>query len=715
MIGDWLDVLSEGVYELRALQLPDGRKAASRCYLLPDEKDKLARAAARLSDDGAKGVYLVYNPLHPDRHRSPKSSADSDVIRRHWLFVDLDPVRPADVCSTDGELHAAEQRRLRIAETLEHAGFADVLHACSGNGYYLLVPVDLPNDEDSKELVKDFLHGLAQRFDDTTVKVDPRMYNASRIGRFFGTLNRKGKPTAERPHRESYVVSMTVPTADLRAANTAALRKLVKRWRWLAAQRQQQEQQESLSAKDRARRYLKEVPPAVSGQGGHNATYHAACVLVRGFALAVPDALEVLTEWNTGCKPPWSHKDLLRKIHEAAKAKDDKPLGYLLGDRDRPEDAGPTVLPPESAAPEEGDPRRRKKETSVEEIASLHDLEREGGKIEWVWKSWIQRRVLTMIAAEPGCGKTRLVCDLVRRVRHGLTWPDGQDMTLPPESRVLWVVSDNHHDEMVSLGHDFDIMDAVYINAHKEAVYDGVFLDSPRDLADLERRISLLTPALVVVDTVGNSTARALHRSEDAVAYYAPLQQIARRQDCAILCLTHLNAEGGVLGRRGTEKVRVVVKLQTPDDEPVNSVLRHLFVEKSNSKKPRGLTVTMGTTGNEYEPTEAASDALPAARRKHTPKLPPAEEVAARAWIVDYLRTVVDDKPALRRVRAVRAQWELAHRGQSTTVFYNALDALGYAFEDRKAHCILEVPDDGEEATAQATETDFDEGGFEIV
>jgi primase-polymerase (primpol)-like protein len=36
---------------------------------------------------------------------------------------------------------------------------------------------------------------------------------------------------------------------------------------------------------ERARKYVAKLPPAISGQGGHNATFHAACVLVLGFCL----------------------------------------------------------------------------------------------------------------------------------------------------------------------------------------------------------------------------------------------------------------------------------------------------------------------------------------------------------------------------------------------------------------------------------------------
>ena len=69
---------------------------------------------------------------------------------------------------------------------------------------------------------------------------------------------------------------------------------------------------------ERARRYVAKCPPAVSGQGGHNSTFHVAAVLVHGFALGEADALALLGEWNRSCLPPWSESDLRHKITSAA-------------------------------------------------------------------------------------------------------------------------------------------------------------------------------------------------------------------------------------------------------------------------------------------------------------------------------------------------------------------------------------------------------------
>lgn len=68
---------------------------------------------------------------------------------------------------------------------------------------------------------------------------------------------------------------------------------------------------------DRARKYLAKMPPAISGQGGHDRTFHAACVLVIDFGLSDDDALALLAEYNGRCVPPWTEKELQHKIESA--------------------------------------------------------------------------------------------------------------------------------------------------------------------------------------------------------------------------------------------------------------------------------------------------------------------------------------------------------------------------------------------------------------
>jgi len=69
----------------------------------------------------------------------------------------------------------------------------------------------------------------------------------------------------------------------------------------------------------RARAYVAAVPPAIEGQGGDLHTFQLAAKLVRGFALSDADAFDLLREWNQGCQPPWTDRELEDKIRGAGK------------------------------------------------------------------------------------------------------------------------------------------------------------------------------------------------------------------------------------------------------------------------------------------------------------------------------------------------------------------------------------------------------------
>lgn len=80
---------------------------------------------------------------------------------------------------------------------------------------------------------------------------------------------------------------------------------------------------------ERARRYVAAMPPAISGSGGHAATWRVAVVLVRGFGLGREAALSVLHEYNGRCEPGWGRRALEHKIDSALR-QSRLPSGYLL-------------------------------------------------------------------------------------------------------------------------------------------------------------------------------------------------------------------------------------------------------------------------------------------------------------------------------------------------------------------------------------------------
>lgn len=73
------------------------------------------------------------------------------------------------------------------------------------------------------------------------------------------------------------------------------------------------------TAERRAIAYIEKMDPAISGAGGHTATFRAAAKLVEGFGLDELAALRILRDhFNPRCLPPWKERDLVHKVRSAA-------------------------------------------------------------------------------------------------------------------------------------------------------------------------------------------------------------------------------------------------------------------------------------------------------------------------------------------------------------------------------------------------------------
>ena len=97
---------------------------------------------------------------------------------------------------------------------------------------------------------------------------------------------------------------------------------------------------------ERARKYVESCPDAISGQGGHAATFRVACALVHGFALNDVDAMTVMMEFNQRCNPKWDERALRHKLNSAGRAVHTKPRGWMLEDRGVDGSAPVWIAPP---------------------------------------------------------------------------------------------------------------------------------------------------------------------------------------------------------------------------------------------------------------------------------------------------------------------------------------------------------------------------------
>lgn len=224
-IRNALDVLFEPsqTIELRAFGTKHGT-----CVGFYRDRDKMAADAVKISENASTpAVFWTLQEINPElfdhapdqfqrRVGQGTATGDADVARYRWLLIDCDPLRnPAKISSTDAEKADA----LNVAETVREYfstiniwdGYASIL-ADSGNGYHVLLRIDLDTSAGSKTLYSRVLQSLNQQFStgDATcgTKIDVSVFNPSRICKIYGTVVRKGSGTSERPHRMAHLVDV---------------------------------------------------------------------------------------------------------------------------------------------------------------------------------------------------------------------------------------------------------------------------------------------------------------------------------------------------------------------------------------------------------------------------------------------------------------------------------------------------------------------------
>lgn len=155
------------------------------------------------------GIYITLNPVirallarranRLDYALNSALTGDQHIVKRRWLLIDVDPARPSGVSSTDPEKEAAWKRTETVMDYLAKHGWPEPVIADSGNGFHLLLRIDLPVNDNG--LVQRLLRVLADQFDDDIVKIDRDVFNPARISRLYGTLTAKGDSIPERQHR----------------------------------------------------------------------------------------------------------------------------------------------------------------------------------------------------------------------------------------------------------------------------------------------------------------------------------------------------------------------------------------------------------------------------------------------------------------------------------------------------------------------------------
>src|SRR5215467_923301 len=179
-----------------------------------NDPGKLADAALRF-DGRVPGIYITLNPCKPEliaraanrlREYVQITTTDEQILRRQFVLIDCDPVRPTGISSTDAQHDRAITVARSVWDYLRSNGYPDPVLADSGNGAHLLQPVDLPNNAAALNGVKSLLAVLQAECGTDDIKIDLTMSNAARITKLYGSMACKGDNLPEWPHRRSRIL-----------------------------------------------------------------------------------------------------------------------------------------------------------------------------------------------------------------------------------------------------------------------------------------------------------------------------------------------------------------------------------------------------------------------------------------------------------------------------------------------------------------------------
>jgi hypothetical protein len=170
-----------------------------------DDLFALRQAVDRLAASGK--VYTSLNAPSPNCSAT-KALCDADIASVVRLPFDFDPVRQNGIKespSTDAELAAASTARDHFVAAMAALGWPPPAMGMSGNGAHALYRCRLAASDVTALALRAMYRGMREEFSTGEVLFDASVHNFSRIWRCYGTLNRKGEATAERPHRVATV------------------------------------------------------------------------------------------------------------------------------------------------------------------------------------------------------------------------------------------------------------------------------------------------------------------------------------------------------------------------------------------------------------------------------------------------------------------------------------------------------------------------------
>ena len=305
-------------------------------------------------------------------------------------------------------------------------------------------------------------------------------------------------------------------------------------------------------------------------------------------------------------------------------------------------------------------------------------------EVAWLWPGRIPLGKITVLAGDPGLGKSFITLDIAARVSTGAPWPDDLDTPQPARSVVLLSAEDDIGDTILPR------LEGARANLKRIAALRGIRKPTgsvpfclDRDLPNLERAVAQGPDVgLVIVDPITAYVGGVdMNSNPEVRGLLAPLADLAMRRSVAIVLVTHLNKGNG--GGKGIYRIsgslalpaaaRAAMLAVKDADNPERRLLLPTKMNVGRAAQGLAYRIAAGAQGGEpvvqWEDGPVVISADEAVRAEEAP----AEQGGAIEEAAAFLRELLKDGP----VAATQVQEEAGPLGISEHAIKRARARIG--------------------------------------
>ncbi len=307
--------------------------------------------------------------------------------------------------------------------------------------------------------------------------------------------------------------------------------------------------------------------------------------------------------------------------------------------------------------------------------------------ISWLWQGRIALGKLTMVAGDPGLGKSLVTATLAAHVSKGYAWP--VDQSIPPTGDIILISAEDDPADTIkprleAAGADctrIHVVEAIQEEVADAESESGQHMFSfKRDIATLGDLLSSLPNCrLVIIDPISAYLDNAdSNNNSDIRGLLAPLAELASKHKVAIILVSHLNKNSGgnasyrVMGSLAfTAAVRTAYIVTKDKENPERRLLMPLKNNIAKDKTGLAYSIVEAENGQpviawESEPVEITTEEALAFSQS-------TEQHTATDEAVDFLIDLLAKGP----VKADEASKEAQKIGISSKPLRNARGKLG--------------------------------------